>query len=86
MWYNSFKVMTDHKPLIHLFTQTSKLPPRIESFSDYPLTSLLYNIDWVNQKLQTTYLKLTLSITRIHITQPRSMFTLLHNCKLPPLY
>lgn len=30
MWYNSFKVMTDHKPLIHLFTQTSKPPPRIE--------------------------------------------------------
>ena len=22
--------MTDHKPLIHLFTQTSKPPPRIE--------------------------------------------------------
>lgn len=32
MWYNSFKVMRDHKPLIHLFTQTSKLPPRIERF------------------------------------------------------
>ena len=24
--------MRDHKPLIHLFTQTSKLPPRIERF------------------------------------------------------
>lgn len=24
--------MRDHKPLIHLFTQTPKLPPRIERF------------------------------------------------------
>ena len=85
MGYNSelWQIINPSSTCLHRYLNFyQELKDRV---SDYPLTSLLYNIDWDTQTLQITYLDQTLSTIRIDIIKPKYVH-LLHNCKLPLLY